>query len=92
MPGYLQEDLESQFRGTATLEKVDRGVKVDVVPHRNSTSRAWLIPCALELFRAPPLDALDLGLIDQVDISRRHAVLSRRLPPCSVRRRKQISL
>jgi hypothetical protein len=64
---------------TAALDQVDRGVEVNVVPHRKSTGRARLVPCTLELFRTPSLDALDLRLIEQVDVSRRHAVLSRRL-------------
>jgi hypothetical protein len=39
-------------------------MEVNVVTHRKSACRARLIPSTLELFRTPPLDALDLGLID----------------------------
>ena len=60
----LQEDLQSQFWWTTALEKVNRGVQVNVVPHRKSTGRARFESCALELFRTPSLDALDLRLID----------------------------
>ena len=64
----LQKDLQGQiFRATA-LEQVDRGVQVNVVTHRKSAGRAWLVPGTLELFRTPPLDALDLRLIDQGDV------------------------
>jgi len=38
-------------------------VEVDVVPHRQTTCRARLEPGTLELFRTPPLDALDLGWV-----------------------------
>ena len=89
--GALQEDLQSQILRTAALEKADRGVQINVMPHRKSTGRARLEPCTLELIHTPSLDTLDLRLIDQVDVSRRHAVLSRRLPSCSVRRAKRIS-
>ena len=54
-------------------------MQINVVPHRKSTGRARLEPCALELFRTPLLDALDLRLIEQVSVSCRHNVLSRRL-------------
>ena len=67
------------MRRTATLEQFDRGMEVNVVPHRQPTGCAWLIPRTLELFRTPPLDALHLRRIDQDDVSCRHAVLSRRL-------------
>ena len=45
-------------------------------------------PAPLELLRAPPLDPLRLGLIDQVDVSRRHWVFSRRLISLFGRRRE----
>ena len=49
------------------------------MPHRKPAGRTWLIPCTLELFRPPTLDAIHLSQVDQGDVSCRHAVLSRRL-------------
>jgi hypothetical protein len=40
-------------------------VEIDIVPHRKSTGLTRLEPCALELFRPPPLNALDFCLIDK---------------------------
>jgi hypothetical protein len=87
----LKQDLQSQFQGTAALEQAYRDVEVNVVPHRKSTGRARLVPGTFELFRTPSLDPLDLGRIRQVDVSRRHAFLSRRLSLCSVKRRMRVS-
>jgi hypothetical protein len=64
----LQKDLERQVLGATTLEELDRGMQVHVVTHRKSAGRARLVPGTLELFRTPPLDALDLRLIDQGDV------------------------
>src|SRR5207249_3475272 len=72
----LKKDPQSQILRAAMLEQLDRGVEIDVMPHRKSAGRACLIPGPLELFRTPPLDALHLGLVDHVDVSRRHAFLS----------------
>jgi hypothetical protein len=70
----LQEDLERQVWRATALEQLDRGMQVNVVTHRKSACRARLVPCPLELFRTPPLDALGLRLIDQGDVYCRHAV------------------
>jgi hypothetical protein len=70
----LEQDPQSQICRATALEQLDRGVEVNVVTHRKSACRARLIPSTLELFRTPPLDALDLRLIDQGDICCRHAV------------------
>ena len=70
----LQQDAKSQIRGATALEQLDRGVEVNVVTHRKSACRTRLVPGTLELFRTPPLDALDLRLVDQGDVSCRHAV------------------
>ena len=56
------------MRRTATLEQFDRGMEVNVVPHRQPTGCAWLIPRTLELFRTPSLDALHLGQIDILSV------------------------
>jgi len=76
----LKQDLQSQFWGTAALEEAGRGVQVNVVPHCKPSCLSWMEPCTLELFRPPPFDPLDLRLIDYVDVSRRHAVLSPLVP------------
>jgi hypothetical protein len=70
----LQKDLERQVFGATTLEQVDCGVQVNVVTHRKSAGRARLIPGTLELFCTPPLDALDLRLVDQGDVRYCHAI------------------
>jgi len=49
-------------------------MEVNLVTHRKSAGHAGLVPGTLKLFRTPPLDALDLRLIDQGDFSCRHAV------------------
>ena len=67
-PGRLEQDLQSQIVRATALEQLDRGVQVNVVTHRKSAGRAWLVPGTLELFRTPPLDALDLRLVDQGDV------------------------
>jgi hypothetical protein len=38
-------------------------VEIDVVPNCEAPGRARRIPRALELFRSPALDSLDLGLL-----------------------------
>jgi hypothetical protein len=70
----LQQDLERQVWRATALEQIDRGMEVNVVTHRKSACRARLVPCTLELFRTPPLDALGLRLFDQGDVWCRHAV------------------
>ena len=70
----LEQDLQSQVCRATALEQLDRSVEIDVVPHRKSTCRSRLVPGTLELFRTPPLDALDLRLVDQGDVCYCHAV------------------
>jgi hypothetical protein len=70
----LKKDLERQVFGATTLEQLDSGVQVNVVTHRQSAGRARLVPGTLELFRTPPLDALDLRLFDQGDVRYCHAI------------------
>jgi hypothetical protein len=50
----------------AALEKGDREVEIDVVPNGEAPGRARRVPRALELFRSPPLDSLDLGLLEKL--------------------------
>jgi hypothetical protein len=70
----LEQDLQCQVWRATALEQLDCGMQVDVVTHRKSACRARLVPCTLELFHPPPLDALGLRLIDQGDVWCRHAV------------------
>jgi hypothetical protein len=49
-------------------------MEIDVVPHSEPTGRARLVPGTLELFRTPPLDALDLRVLNDGDVRYRHAV------------------
>ena len=69
-----EEDLQGQVCRATSLDQLDRGVEVNIVTHRESAGRAGLVPGTLELFRTPPLDALDLRLIDQGDVRYCHAV------------------
>jgi hypothetical protein len=60
----LEQDLQGQVCRATALEQLDRGVEIDVVPHRKPTCCSRLVPGTLELFRTPAFDALDLRLID----------------------------
>src|SRR3954464_13480034 len=66
------QDVDRRLVGAALLEQLDREVQVDVVPGRQRHRVARVEARADQLLGAPVLDALDLGLDDDVCLSRSH--------------------
>jgi hypothetical protein len=52
----------------ATLEEIDRVVKIDVVSHGEAPGGARLVPRTFELLRTPTLDSFDLRLLEKLKL------------------------
>jgi hypothetical protein len=75
-PARLDQDLDGEVDGTAALEQLDRQVEVDTGGSGEHGGVTRLVSGPLELLRAPPFDAIELGLGWELDVGCGHLYLS----------------
>jgi hypothetical protein len=78
---YLEEDSERDLGRTALAEEVDGAVQVDVVTGGELGRGGGVVAGPLELLGAPRLDPLELAVLSEAGLGRRHLCF---LPPQAV--------
>src|SRR5689334_15483087 len=69
----LDQDVDRRLVRAPVLDQLDRQVQVDVVPRREGDGVAGVVARSNELLGAPVLDAIELGVLDDMYLRRSHA-------------------